>query len=153
MFINPTSMDKYVVCPFKFSFSSACVMLCNSFTINDVQKIDGFLAVLNVTGGNFSPHPQKLPFAVTSMDGDNYRLYYSSIDLAGNLPSNRHRGPKMKRSLSIDYSRAEKSRLRIPIKGCIQLVLPHPPRKSELSFFVMSITVLVLHEADSAELE
>lgn len=109
-----------------------------------VQKIDGFLAVLNVTGGNFSPHPQKLPFAVTSMDGDNYRLYYSSIDLAGNLPSNRYRGPKMKRSLSIDYSRAEKSRLRIPIKGCIQLVLPippplHPPKSDLcLTFFCLS---------------
>ncbi|KAE9467618.1 hypothetical protein C3L33_00493, partial [Rhododendron williamsianum] len=99
------------------------------------QKIDGFLAVLNVTGGNFSPHPQKLPFAVTSMDGDNYRLYYSSIDLAGNLPSNRHRGPKMKRSLSIDYSRAEKSRLRIPIKGCIQLVLSNPEKTPIHTFF------------------
>ncbi|RVX17927.1 hypothetical protein CK203_003985 [Vitis vinifera] len=30
------------------------------------QKIDGFLAVLNVTGGNFSPKPKKLPFAVVS---------------------------------------------------------------------------------------
>lgn len=99
------------------------------------QKIDGFLAVLNVTRGNFSPHPQKLPFAVTSMDGDNYRLYYSSIDLAGNLPSNRYRGPKMKRSLSIDYSRAEKSRLRIPIKGCIQLVLSNPEKTPIHTFF------------------
>ncbi|KAM7461631.1 hypothetical protein LguiA_029752 [Lonicera macranthoides] len=38
------------------------------------QKIDGFLVVLNITGGNFSPHPQKLPFAVTSMDGDKSHL-------------------------------------------------------------------------------
>ncbi|MCD7460047.1 hypothetical protein HAX54_042747 [Datura stramonium] len=45
------------------------------------QRIDGFLAVLSITGGNFSPHPQKLPFAVTSVDGDNFLLYYSSIDL------------------------------------------------------------------------
>ncbi|KAM7477386.1 hypothetical protein LguiA_025599 [Lonicera macranthoides] len=37
-------------------------------------KIDGFLVVLNITGGNFSPHPQKLPFAVTSVDGDKSHL-------------------------------------------------------------------------------
>ena len=88
-----------------------------------MQKIEGFLAVLNVTGGNFSPKPKKLPFAVTSVDGDNYLLYYSSIDLAGNFPSDKYRGPKMKRSLSINDSRAEKNRLRIPMKGRIQLVL------------------------------
>ncbi|GFZ17336.1 hypothetical protein Acr_26g0006060 [Actinidia rufa] len=99
------------------------------------QKIEGFLAVLNITGGNFSPHPQKLPFAVTSVDGDNYLLYYSSIDLAGNLPSNKHRGPKMKRNLSIDHSRAEKSRLRIPMKGCIQLVLSNPEKTPIHTFF------------------
>lgn len=88
-----------------------------------MQKIDGFLAVLNVTGGSFSPKPQKLPFAVTSVDGDNYLLYYSSIDLAGHLPSDKYRGPKMKRSFSIDESRAEKNHLRIPMRGQIQLVL------------------------------
>ncbi|KAM7465615.1 hypothetical protein LguiB_013177 [Lonicera macranthoides] len=38
------------------------------------QKIDGFLVVHNITGGNFSPHPQKLPFAVTSVDGDKSHL-------------------------------------------------------------------------------
>ncbi|KAF3438512.1 hypothetical protein FNV43_RR21274 [Rhamnella rubrinervis] len=66
------------------------------------QRIDGFLAVLNVTGGNFSPHSQKLPFAVTSVDGDNYLLCYSSIDLARNMKSDKCRSSKMKRSLSID---------------------------------------------------
>ena len=91
-----------------------------------MQKIDGFLAVLNITGGNFSPHPQKLPFAVNSVDGDNCLLYYSSIDLGGHLQSNNCRAAKIKRSLSIDESRAEKSRLRIPMKGRVQLVLPLP---------------------------
>lgn len=93
------------------------------FTRSHMQRIDGFLAVLNVTGGNFSPKPQKLPFAVTSVDGDNYLLYYSSIDLSGTAESNNSRGPKMKRSLSIDKSGLEKSRLRVPMKGRIQLVL------------------------------
>ncbi|KAJ6748349.1 MEIOSIS CHROMOSOME SEGREGATION FAMILY PROTEIN [Salix purpurea] len=46
------------------------------------QRIDGFLAVLNITGGNFSPKTQKLPFTVTSMDGNSYLLYYASIGLA-----------------------------------------------------------------------
>ena len=99
--------------------------MCNVlFVIFEMQKIDGFLAVLNITGGYFSPHPQKLPFAVTSVDGDNYLLYYSSIDLGGNnLSLNKCKGPKMKRSLSIGDSQADKSRLRIPMKGRIQLVL------------------------------
>lgn len=88
-----------------------------------MQKIDGFLAILNITGGRFSPHPQKLPFAVTSVDGDNYLLYCSSIDLAGSrLPSNECEGPKLKRSLSVNSSSNE-TRLRIPKKGRLQLVL------------------------------
>jgi len=97
-----------------------CAILC-------LQKIDGFLAVLNISGGNFSPHPQKLPFSVTSVDGDNYLFYYSSIDLAEHVPSSKSKGPKFKRNHSFDYSRAEKARIRIPIKGCIQLVLPSLP--------------------------
>ncbi|KAK1433959.1 hypothetical protein QVD17_10877 [Tagetes erecta] len=92
------------------------------------QKIDGFLAVLNITGGSFSPHPQKLPFAVTSVDGDNFLLYYSSIDLADQLSSNKNKSPKIKRSLSVDDPQAEKSRLRVPMKGRIQLVLSNPEK-------------------------
>ncbi|XP_022736374.1 uncharacterized protein LOC111289522 isoform X2 [Durio zibethinus] len=92
------------------------------------QRIDGFLAVLSITGGNFSPQSQKLPFAVTSVDGDNYLLYYSSIDLARQASTNKSRGLKMKRSLSIDDSQAEKSRLRVPMKGRIQLVLSNPEK-------------------------
>ncbi|GJX57276.1 Myb-like protein H [Tanacetum coccineum] len=92
------------------------------------QKIDGFLAVLNITGGSFSPHPQKLPFAVTSVDGDNFPLYYSSIDLAGPSPSNKHKSQKMKRSLSNEEPQAETSRLRVPMKGRIQLVLSNPEK-------------------------
>jgi hypothetical protein len=55
------------------------------------QRIEGFLAVLNVTGGNFSPKSQKLPFAVTSVDGDNYLLYYSTIDLPANVAASKCR--------------------------------------------------------------
>lgn len=87
-----------------------------------LQKIDGFLAVLNITGGNFSPPCQKLPFAVTSVNGDSCLIYYASIDLAGNLPSSKSKGSKLKRSLSNGDSRAARSRLRIPMKGRIQLV-------------------------------
>ncbi|KAK3017997.1 hypothetical protein RJ639_004373 [Escallonia herrerae] len=95
------------------------------------QKIDGFLAVLNVTGGSFSPHPQKLPFAVTSVDGDNCLLYYSSIHLAEHMSFNGCKGPKMKRS----ESQAEKSRMRIPMKGRIQLVLSNPEKTPIQTFF------------------
>ncbi|XP_051115704.1 uncharacterized protein LOC127240895 [Andrographis paniculata] len=99
------------------------------------QKIDGFLAVLNITGGKFSPHPQKLPFSVTSLDGDNYLLYYSSIDLSGSLSSSKCEGPMLKRSLSANSSSDEKSRLRIPMKGRLQLVLSNPERTPIHTFF------------------
>ncbi|KAH9805156.1 SHSP domain-containing protein [Citrus sinensis] len=50
-----------------------------------VHRIDGFLAgflaVLSITRGNFSPQSQKLSFSVTRVDGDCYLLYYASIDI------------------------------------------------------------------------
>jgi hypothetical protein len=88
-----------------------------------MQTLDGFLAVLNVTGGSFFPTTQKLPFSVTSIDDDSSLLYYSSIDLAGRLSSNNSKSPKLQRSYSNNDSRSAKSRLRIPVKGRIQLVL------------------------------
>lgn len=88
-----------------------------------LQKIEGFLAVLSISGGNFSPHPKKLPFAVTSVDGGNCLVYYSSIDLGGHFLTNECKGSKMKRSLSINDSQTNNGRLRIPMKGRIQLVL------------------------------
>ncbi|RZC59646.1 hypothetical protein C5167_006956 [Papaver somniferum] len=99
------------------------------------QTIDGFLAVLNITGGSFSPPSQRLPFTVTSVHGDSYLLYYSSIDLAGNLPSNKYKPSKLKRSLSNNDSREAKTRLRIPVKGRIQLVLSNPEKTPLHTFF------------------
>ncbi|XP_057800480.1 uncharacterized protein LOC131015976 [Salvia miltiorrhiza] len=90
------------------------------------QNIDGFLAILSITGGNFSPKSQKLPFAVTSVDGDRYLLYYASIGLAGNSRSNKCRGKKG--TLDNCDPHNGKSRLRIPVKGCIQLVLSNPEK-------------------------
>lgn len=88
----------------------------------NLQKIDGFLAVLSITGGNFSPKSQKLPFTVTSVDGDSYLLYYASIDLPGKSRSNKCRGETFKSILGHDDSQRGKNRLRIPMKGRIQLV-------------------------------
>lgn len=85
-----------------------------------VQNIDGFLAVLSIRGGNFSPKSQKLPFAVTSVDGDSYLLYYASIGLTSNSRSNKCRGEKGILDNSDPHN--GKSRLRIPMKGRIQLV-------------------------------
>lgn len=111
-------------------------LLSGRFSSGNVsQRIDGFLAVLNVTGGSFLPPSQKLPFGVTSVDGNSSLLYYASIDLAGNSPSNKGKGPKLKRSLSNDDSRAAKSRLRIPMKGRIQLVLSNPEKTPLHTFF------------------
>uniref|UniRef100_A0A5B7A070 Atos-like conserved domain-containing protein n=1 Tax=Davidia involucrata TaxID=16924 RepID=A0A5B7A070_DAVIN len=99
------------------------------------QRIDGFLAVLSVTGGNFSPKSQKLPFSVTSVDGDSYLLYYASIDLAESLPSNRCRGQNLKPGINNDDLRSSRSRLRIPVKGRIQLVLSNPEKTPLHTFF------------------
>ncbi|PIA26022.1 hypothetical protein AQUCO_10000002v1 [Aquilegia coerulea] len=97
------------------------------------QQIDGFLAVLNVTGGSFSPPSQKLPFSVTSVDGESCLLYYASLDLSGNSQLNKSK--VLKRSLSNDDSLAAKTRLRIPMKGCIQLVLSNPEKTPLHTFF------------------
>ncbi|KAI3976094.1 hypothetical protein MKX01_016777 [Papaver californicum] len=99
------------------------------------QIIDGFLAVLNITGGSFSPPSQRLPFMVTSVHGDSYLLYYSSIDLAGNLPSNKCKPSKLKRSLSNNDSREARTRMRIPVKGRIQLVVSNPEKTPLHTFF------------------
>ncbi|KAL6601245.1 hypothetical protein ACP70R_044465 [Stipagrostis hirtigluma subsp. patula] len=101
----------------------------------DNQGIDGFLAVLNVTGGNFSPTTQKLPFTVTSIDEDSSLLYYSSIDLAGRLPTSNTKSPNLKRSHGNNDSRSAKSRLRIPVKGRIQLVVSNPEKTPLHTFF------------------
>ncbi|XWS32596.1 hypothetical protein CRYUN_Cryun22dG0003500 [Craigia yunnanensis] len=92
------------------------------------QRIDGFLAVLSITGGTFSPQSQKLPFSVTSVDGDCFLLYYASIDLSRNALSNKCRDQKLKRGLSNDEPQPVRSRLRIPMKGRIQLVLSNPEK-------------------------
>ncbi|KAE8710074.1 zinc finger family protein [Hibiscus syriacus] len=98
------------------------------------QRIDGFLAVLSITGGNFSPQSQKLPFSVTSVDGDCSLLYYASIDLSRNS-LNKCRDQKLKRGLSNDESQPVRSRLHIPVKGRIQLVLSNPEKTPLHTFF------------------
>lgn len=81
--------------------------------------------MLSITGGNFSPKSQKLPFSVISVDEDCYLLYFASINLAGNSSPNKARGQQLKRAVSNDDSQIVKSRLRIPMKGRIQLVLTY----------------------------
>ncbi|KAF7819369.1 Protein FAM214B isoform B [Senna tora] len=82
--------------------------------------------------GNLS---KKLPFSVTSVDGDCYLLYYASINLAGNSSPNKSRGQQLKRGLSNDDSQVVNSRLRIPMKGRIQLVLSNPEKTPLHTFF------------------
>lgn len=104
-------------------------LLSGRLSSGDVsKKIDGFLAVLSVSGGSFSPKARKLPFAVTSVDGDSYLLYHASIDLAGNSSSSQN----MKSSL---HNNGSQTRLRIPMKGRIQLVLSNPEKTPLHTFF------------------
>ncbi|KAI4366945.1 hypothetical protein MLD38_022742 [Melastoma candidum] len=90
---------------------------------NLCQKIDGFLAILSISGGNFSPKSQKLPFSVSSVDGDSFLLYFASIDLPG-----RSSKCGAQRLRCDDAKQTVKSRLRVPMKGRIQLVLSNPER-------------------------
>ncbi|KAL6509144.1 hypothetical protein OROGR_022454 [Orobanche gracilis] len=99
------------------------------------QKIDGFLAVLSITGGNFSPKSQKLPFSVTSVDGDSYLLYYASINLAGNSRSSKCRVEKQRKIHDSGDTVSHKNRLRIPVKGRIQLVMSNPERTPIHTYF------------------
>ncbi|XP_010679965.3 uncharacterized protein LOC104895217 isoform X1 [Beta vulgaris subsp. vulgaris] len=110
-------------------------LLSGRFSFGSYQKIDGFLAVLSVTGGNFSPKSQKLPFSATSIDGDSYLLYYASLALPGKSASNGSYGHKFRRSLSNNDAGFVDNRLRIPVKGRIQLVLSNPEKTPIHTFF------------------
>lgn len=80
------------------------------------QKLDGFLALLSVTGGNFSSPMRKLPFSVSCVNGDSSLPYFASIDMAGSTI-----GGKSSRS-------PNKARFKVPVKGRVQLVLSNPER-------------------------
>ncbi|CAL9236903.1 unnamed protein product [Arabidopsis halleri] len=92
------------------------------------QKIDGFLAILSIAGGNISPKSQKLPFSVTSVGDDCFLLYYASIDLSGGSLPNKLWGQKLKTNQKSDAQTIINKRLRIPMKGRIQLVLSNPEK-------------------------
>ncbi|XP_018478730.2 uncharacterized protein LOC108849644 isoform X1 [Raphanus sativus] len=92
------------------------------------QQIDGFLAILSIAGGNISPRAQKLPFSVTSVGDDCFLLYYASIDLSGASSSNKLWTQKLKKNQNNSDSQTANSRLRIPMKGRIQLVLSNPEK-------------------------
>ncbi|KAL8154155.1 hypothetical protein V2J09_011915 [Rumex salicifolius] len=105
-----------------------CLLSGRLASANVSKKIDGFLAILSISGGSFSPKPHKLPFAVTIVDGENFLLYYSEISLGVRNPSENPGCARMKRSLSTHDRPPEKNRLRIPMKGRIQLVLSNPEK-------------------------
>jgi arginine exporter protein ArgO len=87
-----------------------------------LQKIDGFLAILSIAGGNISPKSQKLPFSVTSVGDDCFLLYYASIDLSGGSLPSKLWGQKLKTNQNKSDAQTINKRLRIPMKGRIQLV-------------------------------
>ncbi|CAA0406701.1 unnamed protein product [Arabidopsis thaliana] len=92
------------------------------------QKIDGFLAILSIAGGNISPKSQKLPFSVTSVGDDCFLLYYASIDLSGGSLPSKLWGQKLKTNQNKSDAQTINKRLRIPMKGRIQLVLSNPEK-------------------------
>lgn len=103
---------------FKFFFSALIIHT----SINCLQKLDGFLALLSITGGSWSPPMQKLPFSVTCVDGESSLLYYASIDLAGNVMKKKIAGDRRRKNASLDDGSVTKSRFRIPVSGRVQLV-------------------------------
>ncbi|CAH8358075.1 unnamed protein product [Eruca vesicaria subsp. sativa] len=98
-------------------------LLSGRYSYGQTNQIDGFLAILSIAGGNISPKAQKLPFSVTSVGDDCFLLYYASIDLSGGSSSH-----KLKKNQDNSDSQTINSRLRIPIKGRIQLVLSNPEK-------------------------
>mgnify|MGYP006957852867 FL=1 len=84
-----------------------------------MQKLEGFLSFLSITGGCWSPPLQKLPFSVTCVDG---LLYYASINLAGNSVKKRGKTNQCKKNDSLDDTAIGKNRFRIPVRGRVQLV-------------------------------
>ncbi|CAK9231765.1 unnamed protein product [Sphagnum troendelagicum] len=88
------------------------------------QKLDGFLALLSVTGGSWSPSMRKLPFSVTCVDGDSSLLYFASIDLVGSASGDNGLNRAYKSKISDLHP--VKSRIRIPVQGRVQLVLSNP---------------------------
>ncbi|TYG63061.1 hypothetical protein ES288_D07G281900v1, partial [Gossypium darwinii] len=62
-------------------------------------------------------------------------LYYVSIDLLRNSSSSKCRDQKLKRGLGNDEQQAVKSRLHIPMKGRIKLVLSNPEKTPLHMFF------------------
>jgi hypothetical protein len=87
------------------------------------QKLDGFLALLSVTGGSWSPSLRKLPFSVTCVDGDSSLLYFASIDLVGSASGDNGLNRTYKSKISDLHP--VKSRIRIPVQGRVQLVWIH----------------------------
>eukprot|EP00249_Psilotum_nudum_P020675 c27802_g1_i4 orf=203-2599(-) len=90
------------------------------------QKLDGFLALLSVTGGKWSPPLRKLPFSVTCVDGDSSLLYYAVLDIGGSFNRGKCKESKSKKNRSVQEMQAAKSQFRIPVRGCVQLVLSNP---------------------------
>lgn len=74
------------------------------------QKLDGFLALLSVTGGSWPAPVKKLPFSVMCVNGDSSLPYFASIDLVGSSSE-----AKSNKSPS-------KARFKVPVKGRVQLV-------------------------------
>ncbi|XP_024391534.1 uncharacterized protein [Physcomitrium patens] len=80
------------------------------------QKLDGFLALLSVTGGSWPAPVKKLPFSVMCVNGDSSLPYFASIDLVGSSSE-----AKSNKSPS-------KARFKVPVKGRVQLVLSNPEK-------------------------
>ncbi|KAL2623971.1 hypothetical protein R1flu_008216 [Riccia fluitans] len=88
------------------------------------QRLDGFLALLTVSGGSWSPPMRRLPFSVTCVDGDSSLTYYAaSIDLADGGSGSKFKSDKHCFS---ECRRGSKNRFRIPVRGRVQLVLSNP---------------------------
>ena len=97
-------------------------LLSGRYSYGQTNHIDGFLAILSIAGGNISPKAQKLPFSVTSVGDDCFLLCYASIDLSGGSSSNKLWAQKLEKNQNSSDSQTTSSRLRIPMKGRIQLV-------------------------------
>ncbi|KAH7427188.1 hypothetical protein KP509_10G033600 [Ceratopteris richardii] len=90
------------------------------------QKLDGFLALLSITGGPWCLPVQKLPFSVTCVGEESSLLYYASIEFPETSRKNKAGSEKRRKNALAEDDSLRKNRLRIPVSGRVQLVLSNP---------------------------
>ncbi|GAQ85519.1 hypothetical protein KFL_002390110 [Klebsormidium nitens] len=89
------------------------------------QRLDGFQALLSVSGGEWTPERQKLPFSVVCVDGTS-SLYCATIHFPSVPPGKASPRRNSSAGTEDNTGHGHHARLRVPPNGKVQLVLSNP---------------------------